>query len=270
MPALLVESVRVGGLEALIKSEEFWSSFGYLILVTGLIGDIVVLVVPRHRERLEKLLTAFFTIVIIVGVAIEHRADSALSVLVSQEERANNLKIAKLATDLAMAQGDAAVARKRAEALRLDIARANERAAEANQRTEKERLARVQLEAAIVPRSLSANEVEEIADASRRFAKPDIKVLIQTSQGDGLLLGLQIDAALSKAGFDVQLRDTKQVWYGFYFGGPTDHWENVLGVAKAVGKCLGKPSIIDSLPPGSPITINVGERLERFMHPLPK
>jgi hypothetical protein len=77
----------MGAFDSRIASEEFWSSVGYWILVAGLVGDIIVLVVPRHRERLEKILAAFFTVVIIVGVAIEHRADASISVLVSQEEK---------------------------------------------------------------------------------------------------------------------------------------------------------------------------------------
>jgi len=83
----------MAGLQAAIAKEEFWSSMGYWILVAGLVGDIIVLVVPSHRDRLEKVLAAFFTIVIIVGVAIEHRADAAISVLVSQEEDFNALQV---------------------------------------------------------------------------------------------------------------------------------------------------------------------------------
>jgi hypothetical protein len=79
-----------------IAYEEFWSAVGYWILVAGLIGDIIVLVVPQHRKWLEKGLAAFFTIVVIIGVAIEHRADAAISVLVSQEQDAVGLQISQL------------------------------------------------------------------------------------------------------------------------------------------------------------------------------
>jgi len=86
----------MGGIDACIGNKEFWSSVGHWMVVAGLVGDIIVLVVPKHRERLEKLLAAFFTIVIIVGVAIEHRADADISVLVSQEQVATSLQSAQL------------------------------------------------------------------------------------------------------------------------------------------------------------------------------
>lgn len=79
---------QVSGFDARITLEEFWSSVGFWIVVVGLVGDIAVLVVPRHRDRLEKLLSAFFTIVIIIGVAVEHRADKAISVQVAQLQEA--------------------------------------------------------------------------------------------------------------------------------------------------------------------------------------
>lgn len=71
-----------------IAGEECWRSVGYWLLVIGLIGDIIILVIPEHRNRLEKILSLFFTVVIIVGVAIEHRADAAISGLVTQEQQA--------------------------------------------------------------------------------------------------------------------------------------------------------------------------------------
>jgi hypothetical protein len=83
-------------LSASIASEMFWSSIGYWVLAVGLAGDILVLVIPKHRERLEKILSGFFIIVIIVGVTIEHNADTRIAVLVSQQEEAGRLEIARL------------------------------------------------------------------------------------------------------------------------------------------------------------------------------
>src|ERR1035437_3132303 len=62
-------------LAAAIAAEMWWSSLGYWILAIGLAGDILVLVIPRHRERLEKILSAVFIVIIIFGVTIEHNAD---------------------------------------------------------------------------------------------------------------------------------------------------------------------------------------------------
>src|ERR1035437_4455843 len=83
-------------LAAAIAAEMWWSSLGYWILAIGLAGDILVLVIPRHRERLEKILSAVFIVIIIFGVTIEHNADTRIAVLVSQQEVSARLEIAKL------------------------------------------------------------------------------------------------------------------------------------------------------------------------------
>jgi hypothetical protein len=114
-----------------IACEEFWSSVGYWTLVAGLVGDILVLVVPRHRERLEKILTAFFTIVIIIGVAIEHRADAAISVLVSQEQDAVGLQISQLQTGNLQLQGNLTTATAELRSKEAALARQQEETAKA-------------------------------------------------------------------------------------------------------------------------------------------
>lgn len=124
----------MSGIDARIDSAEFWSSVGYWIPVAGLVGDIVVLVVPKHRERLEKILAAFFTIVIIVGVAIEHRADAAISVLVSQKQAETGLQIAQLEKEAGDARKTAGEAEERAAKAEAHLGESNERAAKANER----------------------------------------------------------------------------------------------------------------------------------------
>jgi len=77
----------------LIARQEFLSSLGYWILVAGLIGDILVLAIPERRGCLEKVLSAVFTVIVIVGVAIEHHADAKIAVLISQAESSTALKV---------------------------------------------------------------------------------------------------------------------------------------------------------------------------------
>jgi hypothetical protein len=93
-----------------------WSSIGYWILVIGLIGDIIVVFIERYAlpkkyspwepqrrltrfrrflSRNEIRLAVFFIIVVIIGVAVEHDNDAALSVLVTQQEREARLQTAK-------------------------------------------------------------------------------------------------------------------------------------------------------------------------------
>jgi hypothetical protein len=88
--------VSFESLSSAISNEMYWSSLGYWILAIGLAGDIFVLVIPKHREQLEKILSAIFIVVIIVGVTIEHNADTRIAVLVSQQENAARIEIAKL------------------------------------------------------------------------------------------------------------------------------------------------------------------------------
>lgn len=51
-----------------------WSSIGFWILIIGLVGDFVVLFIPL--KRLEKTLAAIFTVLIAIGVTVEHMADA--------------------------------------------------------------------------------------------------------------------------------------------------------------------------------------------------
>jgi len=50
-----------------------WSSIGFWILMLGLVGDFIALFVPSGRT--EKMLAGFFTVLIAVGVGVEHEAD---------------------------------------------------------------------------------------------------------------------------------------------------------------------------------------------------
>jgi len=88
--------VSFEALSAAIAAEMWWSDFGYWVLAIGLAGDIAVLVIPKHRDRLEKIISGIFIVVIIIGVTIEHNADTRIAVLVSQQETAARLEIAKL------------------------------------------------------------------------------------------------------------------------------------------------------------------------------
>src|SRR5271163_2133177 len=52
----------------------FWSSVGFWILMVGLGGDFIVLFIPSGRT--EKRLAAIFTVLIAIGVFVEHVADA--------------------------------------------------------------------------------------------------------------------------------------------------------------------------------------------------
>ena len=105
-----------------------------------------------------------------------------------------------------LAQADA-----KAEGFRLDIAKANERAAEANRIAEQERLARRQLERRLADRVLLPQQLQAIS-ASLSFAKGvgvDIGVLGQTLEIANLTK--QIADALRAAGITVRQWDVSNV-----------------------------------------------------------
>ena len=166
----------MGDVGASIANEEFWSSVGYWILVAGLVGDIVVLTVPRHRERLEKVLAAFFTIVIIIGVAIEHRADATVSVLVSQQQMATGLQMAQL----------------------------TQTAGDARTLAETERLARLKLEAQVQPRTITIRQQEAIVKACRPFSGHSLELESYILDPEGFRLAQQIKSALEASGIRVE------------------------------------------------------------------
>jgi hypothetical protein len=52
----------------------FWSSIGFWTLMLGLVGDLIVIFVPSGRT--EKILATIFTLLIALGVLVEHVADA--------------------------------------------------------------------------------------------------------------------------------------------------------------------------------------------------
>ncbi len=216
----------MGGIDQRIAGAEFWSSIGYWILVAGLVGDILVLVIPRHRERLEKVLAGIFTIVIIVGVAIEHREDKIISVLVSQGQATTGLQIAQL-------EKEAGVAREMAE---------------------RERLERIKLEAIVAPRSLSLEQQRLIASACSRFHGRGVLVSSYGMDGEGAALGGQIISVLRSAGITVaDARASIVVTGGFEMGvhvrGPDVERDLVSCLGNALSS-IGKLKVtLNDLPP---------------------
>jgi len=172
----------MGGFDTRIALEEFHSSIGYWILVAGLAGDILVLVVPRHRQRLEKILTAFFTIVIIVGVAVEHRADSAISLLVSQEQTATALQVSDFQAVASAANMQTAALRKEAE---------------------NERLKRVEIEERVAWRRLTQKQQSEIGLRLRNFPGETGAVWFHASDIEGDTFASDIASALRAAHWKV-------------------------------------------------------------------
>jgi hypothetical protein len=95
-----------------------------------------------------------------------------------------NERASKAQESLALAEQHAAEANAKAEGFRLDIAKANERAASANETAERERLARLELEARLADRVLTPQAKEQLARLAAKLPKGSkIDILIY---GDSL------------------------------------------------------------------------------------
>jgi hypothetical protein len=157
-----------------------------------------------------------------------------------------------------------------------EIARLNKETADAKERTakteleiEKEKAARIQLQTAIAPHRLSTEEQEELTEACRPFAKPDIHIVVKGTLGNEISLGVQIAEALRKAGFTAEWEPYRGVWYELSVSGPKEHLDVAAEISGLVAKKakMAIMGVLQVLPSGSPITIVVGER---HMGELPK
>jgi hypothetical protein len=78
-PPIRLSSI-MDALRNLLSDPATLKVFGNDLLIFGLVGDIIVLFVPSSRKVLEKVLAAFFIVLIITGIVIERTADSRIQV----------------------------------------------------------------------------------------------------------------------------------------------------------------------------------------------
>ena len=191
-----------------MNNAEVWSSFGFWTLVVGLVGDVAVLTIPKHRDRLEKILSAFFTIVIIVGVAIERKADSEIS-------RSTDLKIATLERDAKRFEKEAAQAIERATNAESHLAEARERAANAETgaanavKKAKEAGERaLKFEASIASANARSKEAEaRVAKAQLDLAKLEAPRTLTAQQRRRIVDKLKVFAGQKFAAFVTPVRE---------------------------------------------------------------
>ena len=103
----------------------------------------------------------------------------------------------------AKAVADAAEANRLAESFRLDIAQANERAASANETAERERLARLQLEARLAPRALTPTQQQSIGSALKKFGVLTVQVFTCSDVAEVGQIGSAVTSSMGAAGWRV-------------------------------------------------------------------
>jgi uncharacterized membrane protein len=90
--------------------------------------------------------------------------------------------------------------------LRRDVANANQRAAEANEKAEKERLARMQIEEKLAPRFISQSHRDALIERLKQFAGIGIDIYVYPGgTPDAEPFSLQISSMLIEAGWQVGL-----------------------------------------------------------------
>jgi hypothetical protein len=112
----------------------------------------------------------------------------------------------------ALAQRDAADANIKSEGFRLDIAKANESAAKAveeaaksNETAEREKLARLQLEARLADRTLTVDQRTRLVKEAAPFRGTSIDVVVYGDTSDVLGISRVLIEALQEAGWSVQV-----------------------------------------------------------------
>ena len=95
----------------------------------------------------------------------------------------------------------------------VDIAQANERAAEANKIAEEERLARVKLESKLAPRTLKGESQNAVVAAIKQFAPQTFDILWYSDDPESTNLANDIFAAFQRAGWKVDR--PSESWLGF-------------------------------------------------------
>jgi len=156
------------------------------------------------KDALEALIgtldnwAAFFTLLVVLGVGGE------LFVHLKQS-RANKKLIAIQHAEAETQQAEIARLNKDAEAFKLDVAKANERASEANRIAEQERLARLKIEERLAPRSLTKAQAEKLTAALLPFQGQKIEIVEYGLSREASSLSKQIQAALVAAKWDVKV-----------------------------------------------------------------
>ncbi len=107
-----------------------------------------------------------------------------------------------LATETARANAETARAHERIAASQVEISQANERAAEAIQKAEEEKLARIRIEARIAPRSMTQQQQNELTAKLAVLATQRGTIVASPSTPESEMFARVLAAPLRAAGWD--------------------------------------------------------------------
>jgi hypothetical protein len=253
-----------------------------IVLVIGLVGEVAKSAPWKRRLRL-------FELMVIVGVAGELIADGGIFLFSRHLQTISETEFAGLNKQAADAYKEAESARKEADSFERDIAQANERAAAANERAakaeqhlgeanerasnaekqaaksneiaERERLARLQLEARLAPRSLSPAQRDDLANRLKPFSGTSLDIFIYGDTNEMLSIGLALTSVATAAGWSVRTWgvSVELVVTGVVVGTKSGVDKGVDAAANALVLALNRNGITTS--PGSVFDLPLPGRL---------
>jgi hypothetical protein len=237
-----VLTVDKNALEHLLSSYNWWMGLSTVAVAIGILGEYVAHFVfeeEARRNKAEMAISILFGVLVLGGVGGEYIFGKKLSQVSEQLQQIADTEVAQSNLDAAAARKDAEfarkqsaatferaaqaeqhasqeneraamalkaaeIARKNAEGFQLQIARANDRAAAANETAERERLARLQLEARLADRTLTAAQQDTLVSRLTRFHGIVVDAIIWGDSAEiQTISGLILDS-MTKAGWKVQ------------------------------------------------------------------
>ncbi len=223
VPSVVAMPDTLRGVDDLIRSnlEAFAAQwFWRLIVFTAIVAFGLFLELPEiwyetieslkeifhcgnHEHRPSpwaKIAGAIGWLLIVVGVGGECIAEGFLFKADGLVVKFDEIVLMDTTTKAGTALERAATAELEARGFQLQIAKANDRAAQLEKEAEAERLERTKLEAIVAPRSLSLDQQRRIADACRKFhGQHGVLVKSYATDGEASALAAQIIAALRAA-----------------------------------------------------------------------
>jgi len=195
-------------LEELLRQENSWAGRSTIILVIGILGEYVLPLFfnennERRQSRWKRVLSIGCGILVVAGISGEYHFGSRISQTANQIQILSDQEVSKAGERASNADREAARARRDAETTRMSGERLQLDVANANARAERERLARVKIEALLGARHLDRYQKEQIASRLARYSGIAVDVFVLDQEGDpaeeeAINFGMDIVDALGK------------------------------------------------------------------------
>jgi hypothetical protein len=187
-------------------------------------------------------------------------------------------RAASAQASLALAEQHAAEANTKGEGFRLDIAKANERAASASETAERERLARLQLEARLADRCLTPEQVSRLTTALSVSKGEVVDVVIFGNTPEIVVFSSTVLDSMRKAGWVVNTaysagggETVKGLLVGVKAGSDPASAQAanaLIGVLKSSGIGAGPWEFAKLMPPGGMLQVSVAKGETMFNAPI--